>query len=94
MSIIPIYFNKNLGISCPHLIDIRPPTQLVAQLEIRVILKYAPYFREGNLGYLPSGAYPGIQLLTLLHGTPEYLKICNPCVDVISYNYYQDVLPL
>jgi len=85
MSIIPVYFNRDLGISCPHLIDIRPPTQLVAQLEIKIILKYAPYFTKGNLGYVPVEVYPGLQLLTLLHGTSEYLKICNPCVDTIAY---------
>jgi hypothetical protein len=84
MGIIPIYFHRDFGAACPHLIDIRPPTQLVAQLEIKVILKYSPYLTDSNLGYIPS-VYSGLQLLTLLHGTPEYLKLCNPCVDVIAY---------
>jgi len=85
MGIIPIYFNRDLGVACPHLIDVRPPTQLVAQLEIKVILKYAPYLTKSNLGYIPAEVYPGLQLLTLLHGTSEYLKICDPCVDVMAY---------
>ena len=84
---IPIYFHRDVGISCPHLINIEPPTQLVAQLELRIILKYAPYLNDSSLGYIPREIYPGLQLLSLLHGTPEYLRICNPCVDLIDYAY-------
>lgn len=84
MGIIPLYFNRDLGVACPHLIDTRPPTLLVAQLEIKVILKYTPYLTSSSLGYIP-GVYSGVQLLTLLYGTSEYLKLCNPCVDVIAY---------
>ena len=87
MSIIPIYFHREIGIACPHLIDINPPTQLVAQLEIRIILKYAPWLSDSNLAYIPPRVYPGLQLLSLLHGTPEHLRICNPCVDLISFAY-------
>lgn len=83
MGVIPVYFNREIGAACPHLIDLQPPTQLVAQLEIKIILKYTPYLTGSNLGYIPSGVYPGLQLLTLLHGTSEYLKLCNPCVDTI-----------
>ena len=89
MGIIPIYFNKNSGIACPHLIDTRPPSELVAQLEIRVILKYTPYLTKSCLGYLPAAVYPGVQLLTILHGTSSYLKICNLCVDVMAYTNRQ-----